>query len=973
MTNFKSLKRKQLLKNQNVNVNNAIRFTEESNCAKNRGMKYQDKNTEIGINARRAMVIKDAIAYALKNNVRAKAYTVGKNPYECEKIYEEYVTQYMSTRYDEVGFSTKQQKQLSILFDEHRVMRYLKAEVRACEDKAFNGFVDLKNGETSMEIFVNPDLVFETNKDTIEVVFIRNSKPFALKNPRKEIPMEMLTLYSAVLLARKKGYKNIKASYYFLKKSDDTSVWAYCPTQFFGSNIITIGEMYGEDTLDDAFAPLVAKYLENVEPEEKSEKACKFCKHWDICKYELPPVAQKAEETSEEKVMEENFPKIIYSEEQQKVIDADEGIIRVIAAAGSGKTQTVAGRVKKLLETTKPENILCVTFSDAGVKEMRRKIERMVGPVAEEVKILTFHSLNYEICKDQYVELGFKKPLTVIDEVQRYSLIDNLLKYNPIYEWTGKAFLNYGVTATNGAQGALAVADDIFSQIKKRGLDWQTASSFDVSYDYEEIGETAVNKLIKLFGKYDDMCKAKGLISFDDMETYATKILNDNPDYLSETYSFEHIIIDEFQDTSEGQMELVKHLKEIKSFKSLMVVGDDAQAIYEFRGTTPDYIINFQDKVNEPLLDGTLVRHDNIKDMFLTKNFRSKQSILDYASRVLTLNKNQIQKDIVAYREGEATVETFGFCSLEGEYEWIANKIDELHKKGKNYEDMAVLAYKKSELRKIANTLTEKGIPSMFGAPQPMMENSRIRAILAFARVVKNQQDTKDAAIVANAVYKTEEDSKTPFMELSEAEISERVQEIVDEAKAINEETLAKAKERFLALIEKISLQDEAVLKFAEQFEHKDIKEILQYCRDFDKFGLNQQHRNLEESSGVKLITIHSSKGLEWENVFLSLNGYRNQKLTRREMEEVRRLLFVAMTRARDYLAVTGQYFDTFSSNALYGGQGKIVENNVLKEVFDVNQIPWHAESEMYAEIARKANEMAKKKASKKPSSEIKK
>ena len=199
-------------------------------------------------------------------------------------------------------------------------------------------------------------------------------------------------------------------------------------------------------------------------------------------------------------------------------------------------------------------------------------------------------------------------------------------------------------------------------------------------------------------------------------------------------------------------------------------------------------------------------------------------------------------------------------------------------------------------------------------------------------------------------------------MELSGTELSRRVQEIVDEAKAINVETSAKAKSRFLALVEKISLQDEAVLKFAEQFENKDINEILQYCQDFDDFGLNQQYRSLEEYPGVKLVTIHSSKGLEWENVFLSLNGYRNKKLTKREKEEVRRLLFVAMTRARDYLSVSGQYFDAFSQGTLYGASGKTVENAVLKEVFDVNQIPWHAESEMYESIAKKAKELAEKK-----------
>lgn len=940
-----------------TNYENIKKIKVESNCHNNQIFAFKEMDTNRGIQFFRSSIIKDTIKYALKNNIRALAYKQSKNAYEAEQLYSKWIMEYMNSRYVECGFKLVQQQQEQVLWDHRRVMRYLKAEQRACSLEDIKGIVTI--GTTEYEVI--PDLVFETNSDTVEMVYIKNSTPFTF-NPRKPMPIEMLLLYSTVKMAQQKGYKNIKASYYFLKKNEDVSTWAQCPTNFFGSNIIQLGVMYGEQLDENAFAPLLQLMKQGIVPEQMDTKKCKMCPHWDICKYELPPMSVESEETSEEKAMEEEFPKIIYSAEQQQVIDADKGIIRVIAAAGSGKTQTVAGRVKKLLETTKPENILCITFSDAGVKEMRRKIERMVGPVAEELKIVTFHSLNYEICKDQYVELGFKRPLTVIDEVQKYSIINKLMKKFPIYEWTGKSFMNYGITMQGGAQGALAIANDIFSQIKEKNLDWELISSVDVDFDFMEIPAKAVDKLIKLYGKYDEICKNKGLISFDDMETYAAKVLNDNPDYLSETYSFEHIIIDEFQDTSEGQMELVKRLKEIKTYKSLMIVGDDAQAIYEFRGTTPKYIIDFQDEINKELANGTDVRQDKVKDLFLTKNFRSKQDILDYSSRILTLNKDQIQKSIVAHRGGDATIDTNGFCGLEEEYSWIADKIVKMHEEGKKYEDIAVLAYRKAELRRIANALTEKGIPSMFGAPQPLIENSRIRATLAFARVVKNSNDTKDAAIVANAVYKTEEDCTTPFMELSGTEVSGRVQRIVDEAKAINGESLAKAKSRFLALVEKISMQDETVLKFAEQFENKDINEIIQYCQDFDDFGLNQQYRSLEEYPGVKLLTIHSSKGLEWENVFLSLNGYKGKTLSKREMEEVRRLLFVAMTRARDYLSVSGQYFDTFSQGTLYGAPGKIVENKVLKEVFDVNQIPWHAESEMYANIAKKATELAEKK-----------
>lgn len=933
-------------------------LTKTSVCSKNRAYAYQDEShdTNKGLAFFRAGICKDAIKNALRSNLRAFCVKNTKNSYDALKMYGTEVRNYMDLRYAEVGFKVLQQQKEQVLWDWRRVMRYLNSEVRVASfpEKA----TVMLCGKSYT---VAPDLSFETDKDTIEYVFLKNGKPFSNSKYSKEQNLQMIQLFAGIIYGRQKGYKSIRSSFYFLRKTDDVSQWAYCSQTFGGSNVITLSDLYygKPNELDDQMQALLDELANGVEGDSMCEKDCALCPNYDICKYNLPPVTTSEDTlTSEDVAMEDNSkepPAIVYSDEQQAVIDSDEGIIRVIAAAGSGKTQTLAGRVAKLVEDgTDPSNILCITFSDAGVKEMRHKIERSIGPAAEQVQISTFHALEFDICKDNFADLGFKRNLVVIDEVQKYGIINELLQKNPIPEWQGKSFMNYGITTLSGTPGALKIVEDIFNQIKALDVDYSTLSATDVTFDFNYISTKAVEKVIKLYGKYDDICHNRGLINFDDMERLARKVIANNPGYLDSVFSFEHIIVDEFQDTSEGQMDFVKHLKMLKSCKSLMVVGDDAQSIYGFRGTSPDHIIHFETEVNEPCLDGTIVRSDAVKDITLSKNFRSKQEILDYASKILALNKNQIRKDIVAYREGNAVVDATGFIKLDSEYEWIADSILSDYKAGTKYEDIAVLAYTKNELRKIADALTKKGVPSMFGAPQPMVENSRIRAILAFARVIENKNDTKDAAICANALYKAEDTANdVPFMELPKAEIEARVNEIISLASRISDNlNPQKKKAMFIDYIEKIALGDEMVEKFSEQLENKMLDDILRYCRDFDDFGAGQQFRSLGEYPGVKLITVHSSKGLEWKHVYVTLNGFKGSR--KENLEESRRLEFVAFTRARDVLHVSGLYYEQI------GKLGEFHDNKILLEAFDEGGFNWDPAKAM-------ANEMTKAKA-KKPS-----
>ena len=389
-----------------------------------------------------------------------------------------------------------------------------------------------------------------------------------------------------------------------------------------------------------------------------------------------------------------------------------------------------------------------------------------------------------------------------------------------------------------------------------------------------------------------------------------------DPEYLKEHFRFEHIIVDEYQDTSQGQVELLKQLRSLPTFKSLMVVGDDFQAVYGFRDTSPEYIINFEDYIGE-----------DVQDIILDRNFRSTPQICEFASGIIAPNQDKVEKDLIAARPDGVPVIVNGFYAAKDEIRYIVQGIANHLAEGTKPEDIAVLAYTKGELQKIADALTKEGIPSMFGAPEPLMENSRIRAILAFARVVRDTSNTKDALTAANALC------AGTLMDKEPDEVEDAVRQVVERAETIR--SAKDQKERFLAFIDEIALDDEAVGHFRENLDNKDYEEIIDYCRDFSLYGDGVEYRRTESYPGVALVTAHSSNGLEWPIIYNIITKYQKGAVMRiKDVEETRRLLFVSATRARDELYVTGLYANGTKMNK--------VENRFLKELFEIEKKGWN-------------------------------
>lgn len=658
--------------------------------------------------------------------------------------------------------------------------------------------------------------------------------------------------------------------------------------------------------------------------------------------------------------------KVTYNPAQQEAIVSDKKYIRVIAGAGAGKTQVNSEVIAHKLNAlgAKPEEILAITFSKNGATEIKDRAARTAGHVLPGLTATTFNALENEITLDNWEKFGFRHRPSVIDDVQDLPMCDILLRRHPILEWTGSSFKNYTMTSGFGTNGALRIVSDIMHHCSKLLMrkNFSAITYRDMIDDEivppasKELTPAIIDKIISFYPEYEEMKKGNDpefntpVITFDEQISFCMRVLEDDPNYLDDHYDFAYIIVDEAQDTSEDQIEFLNHIINMKKFKSLIVVGDDSQAIYEsLMGTSPDYLINLQDFLFEWNKETGVRTPIKIHDIVMDTNYRSVGSVIEMANRVIDKNTNKFDKQLVAFREyGEKpTVEGFyrkedqkptkaqlkskaPLTLQEGQYDKMARDIKALIDSDPtiNLNDIAVLAYSKNELLAVADKLTELGIPSKFGAPEKLVDNNRVQAVLKFAHLVYKDPDTfsDDTLVVANALADgnlIEEDVDT---------LVEKLSEVNEYVKAIRESHELKKKELFIKILRMIAHGDEAVLNFEEKFKDMDFEEIIKYCDDFEIYGDNMQYKRSQLGEGVMLITAHSSKGLEWKYVFGSITGFHKlgkKSISRRKQEELRRLLFVLITRARDVLKLYGLY--AVSGNAKDGH----VYNMFLKECFD--------------------------------------
>ena len=649
------------------------------------------------------------------------------------------------------------------------------------------------------------------------------------------------------------------------------------------------------------------------------EKDCKYCDFNHICNFTFAPEAIKKE------VSAKPLSAIKLSKEQADAIAFRKGVARINAGAGAGKTLTMTLRVAQLIdEGVDPSKICMLTFTNSAADETKKRTisycdDLCVEADVEELVSTTFNGFGNAVIMEHYEELGFEQEPRLIPDVTRSRIIANILNRdeNITALSSGLDYKNF-YSDMKTCMGALAMTKKIFGIIKNNDFSLADAQKVKLKLSYAEqaaITVPTIEKLFELYAEYDAELRSGSYIEFADQQFLLFELLKKDPTIL-ESFGFEHIIVDEFQDTSEGQIQLVKELMNNKNFQSLMVVGDDSQAIYGFRDTTPDFIIHFERYIGQ-----------KVTDFSLLDNYRSTPQIIEFANKINKMNKLRVEKDLISKRAPGKPVVIRGFWDKKEERQYIREKIEEKINAGTSPEDIAYLAADATELQAMGSVLTEAGIPWIMLNPEKFLKNSRIIACLEFGKFYRQPSAVNSARVYLNAIL------KNTLFDHSDEDINNMVEELkerVEEIKAIF--SPAEKVAAYLEAISAIDDSDEIFLSFLDNLKnYVSLDQMLDYCADMGQFGEKEALRRSKNYPGVVLSTAHSSKGLEWPIVFDSINKYDTEDVRRGKqvlIEEKRRLLFVSSTRAKDELYITGEY-------VAFGGAKNRVFNQYLMDCYE--------------------------------------
>lgn len=604
------------------------------------------------------------------------------------------------------------------------------------------------------------------------------------------------------------------------------------------------------------------------------------------------------------------------NEEQRRAVVDTEGALLVLAGAGSGKTRVLTTRVAYLVKNMNvdPYNILAITFTNKAAGEMKQRVANMLGESCE-VWISTFHSMCAQILLRECERIGYGKNFSIYAEAECARVLKRIMK-SPS-------------DADNEKNAKLF--DTYYGHIKR-------IKSFNHDpKEYAEacIGESKIKKeTLRLFDLYQAELKNNNAMDFDDLLINTVKLFDENPDVL-ERYQrrFRYIHVDEFQDTNKIQYRLVRQLA--KGYGNIFVVGDEDQSIYGWRGAEISNILDFR----KDFPDAKVYK--------LEQNYRSTAHILNAANRVIANNKKRFDKVLKTTKEGGKRVEVFNAYNDREEVDYVMRNINDLVTlAGYNYGDIAILMRANSLSRQFEEALTLYNMPYRVYGGIRFYERKEIKELLCYLRIAINPFDNESAARIINVPRRGIGDTTVQkLIECAGANgthLFDVVKNIenVDGLNAGTKQKIAGFRNLWLSLIDAAGKSDavafsEYVLKASGLFDMykadeaepdrvENLKEFVSAVNLFRKdnpgktiedflrmVALISDADEIDDSNSVTLATIHAVKGLEFpvvfivaleENIFPSSHAVIESD---DNIEEERRLMYVAITRAKERLYVS--------------------------------------------------------------------
>ena len=601
------------------------------------------------------------------------------------------------------------------------------------------------------------------------------------------------------------------------------------------------------------------------------------------------------------------------NDKQYEAVVNTEGPCLVIAGAGSGKTKVLTHKIAYLIDEkgVLPWNILAITFTNKAANEMKERIEGLVGDVAKDIWMGTFHSVCVRILRRFIDRIGFDSSFIIFDTSDQRTLIKACIKNIGLDD---KMFTDRSVQSE-------------ISNVKNEMLDPD-------QYTLRANGDFRKEKIALVYEMYQKRLKENNAIDFDDIINYTIKILMDNPDVL-EYYSdkFKYVLVDEYQDTNKSQFTLVTLLASKNG--NITVVGDNDQGIYSFRGADISNILNF-----ERDFPGT-------KIIKLEQNYRCTGNILKAANSVIKNNEVKYKKQLWTENDVGNLPKVYSAKNEYDEGTYIATQIEHLRREEKyNYSDFAILYRMNTQSRAIEEILRREGIPYKIIGGLKFYERKEIKDVISYLRLIQNPSDNISLKRVINEpkrgigktsldnIEKLAEDTGISMYEIiknadqyglnrvflnsrefvnvieelrnkkDDIKISELIKETLNKSgytKSLEEENTIEAENRIENLDEFLTV----AIEFEDESAENKLSDFL------EGITLSSDIDNMEETDdSVTLMTLHSAKGLEFPVVFLVgmeegiFPGYKSISEPK-ELEEERRLCYVGITRAKKNLFLT--------------------------------------------------------------------
>lgn len=704
-------------------------------------------------------------------------------------------------------------------------------------------------------IRVKYDLVLE--KDGVVFVGrVKNSKPdLKLSGKKDETAIyKSIELYSLYTAGQKMfPTKEVKGIIFYLTNEKDTTDYNNLSEFEFkkGKNMVS----YSFENNSDV--EYVKKRLEKI-LNNKECGDCSDCYYDRLCNFVKNPKKEVSNVNKETVVKKE----VELTDSQKMLTWFTLGVCRVSAIAGSGKSTVLAKRFVELVkEGVDPKKIIGLTFTVQGVIELVDKINywgAYEGVDCKDIKIATFNQFCFDLVKENYIKLGYTETPKVLDRLDKVKIISNLLDKNePILG------LNYANPLMDfyKAKGAIFACIELIESIDIG----QPLCVEEVS-EITRLDEKNAMILLNIFKEYKAYLIENNYITIENQLELGSQLLKPA---MVDVLGYEHIVVDEAQDTNIPQLNILLKLRKYSNFKSLAICGDDSQSIYGWRGADNKILVEL-DKYFPELFD--------IK---LEDNFRSTKEICDLANKLNDNNTIKIDKKMKAHRRGKKP--TINEASIED----IAKEIQQLIIDGEEMKDIAFIARNKAELVQMQMELKKLSIPSDIKVSELLIDNNYFKNICDLANFFVNEDDVLGFSQYLNMVKFDEFKTATNL----EAFINSEKEEFINKLNSLNDEEKL---EYYLSLIEDLAKESNAVEFFLSLIKEKEFKNIYQLV-NYTKELINLKsdiiiEKNSNNIDSVNLITAHSSKGKEYKNVLISLDSFKQKRAI--NDDEERKVLF---------------------------------------------------------------------------------